>query len=114
MTGFERILKKQDKLLGSEAGARWKEEKVERSQFYLDEHLDKLVVDTEAFVTTRLEEGNRQNAMKWLGVPQGGDYRASFKLGLLSGVLLVLTFVTVVSASFFTLEGSENQDWKKV
>ena len=114
LTGFEKILKKHDKLLGSEVGATWKEEQVERSHFHMDEHLDKLVVDTEAFVTTRLEEGNRQNAMKRLRVPQVGDYRASFKLGLLLGVLLVLTFVTLVSASFFILEGSEKQDWKIV
>merc|ERR1740131_734452 len=54
-TGFRKILKKHDKMLRTDAGAKWREEVVEMSHFHTNKDIDKLIADTEATVTSELE-----------------------------------------------------------
>lgn len=71
-TGFRKILKKHDKLLNTDVGAKWREEYVETSHFYTNRDIDKIIMDTESLVTGELEGGDRQRAMKRLRVPPLG------------------------------------------
>lgn len=73
-TGFRKILKKHDKLLRVEYGARWRQEHVETSHFFVNKDIDRIIHETEAAVTTELEGGDRQRAMKRLRVPPLGMY----------------------------------------
>lgn len=84
-TGFRKILKKHDKMLRTEAGGTWREELVETAHFHTNKDIDKLIADTETTVTTELEGGDRQKAMKRLRVPPLGDKQSpwtTFKVGL--------------------------------
>ncbi|GLV32101.1 uncharacterized protein CBL_11943 [Carabus blaptoides fortunei] len=106
-TGFRKILKKHDKLLVVDAGAKWRTEHVETSHFYTNKDIDKLINDTEMLVTTELEAGDRQRAMKRLRVPPLGEQQSpwtTFKVGLFSGSFIVLFIAVVLSAIFH--EGS--------
>lgn len=97
-TGFRKILKKRDKLLRTEHGGRWHKDNVEASHFFTNKDIDKLINETETTVTSELEDGDRQRAMKRLRVPPLGEQQSpwtTFKVGLFSGGFLVL-FVTVV------------------
>lgn len=97
-TGFRKILKKHDKLLRVEHGARWRQEHVETSHFFLSKDIDRIISETENAVTTSLEGGDRQKAMKRLRVPPLGEQQSpwtTFKVGLFSGCFIVL-FITVV------------------
>lgn len=97
-TGFRKILKKHDKLLRVEHGARWRKEHVETSHFFVNKDIDRIINETETAVTTELEGGDRQRAMKRLRVPPLGEQQSpwtTFKVGLFSGSFIVL-FVTVV------------------
>jgi len=58
-TGFKKILKKHDKMLCSDSGARWRDDKVETAGFHTNKDIDKLISDTESTVTLELESGNR-------------------------------------------------------
>jgi SPX domain protein involved in polyphosphate accumulation len=58
-TGFRKILKKHDKLMSSDSGARWRDDKVETAGFHTNKDIDKLISDTESTVTLELESGNR-------------------------------------------------------
>lgn len=71
-TGFRKILKKHDKLLRVDIGGKWQKDKVETSHFYVNRDIDKIIHETEATVTTELESGDRQRAMKRLRVPPLG------------------------------------------
>lgn len=71
-TGFRKILKKHDKLLRVDIGGKWQKEKVETSHFFINRDIDKIINDTESTVTSELEEGDRQKAMKRLRVPPLG------------------------------------------
>jgi len=102
-TGFRKILKKHDKLLRNDAGARWREEYVESSHFHTNKDIDKLIAETEATVTSELEGGDRQKAMKRLRVPPLGDKQSpwtTFKVGLFAGAFVVLFIAVILSAVF--------------
>ncbi|CAH1271599.1 XPR1 [Branchiostoma lanceolatum] len=102
-TGFRKILKKHDKLMETDRGAAWRTEHVEVAPFYTNKQIDKLIGDTEAVVTSELEGGNRQRAMKRLRVPPLGEQQTpwtTFRVGLFSGIFLVLSLVVVISAIF--------------
>lgn len=58
-TGFRKILKKHDKLLHSDSGAKWRDDKVETAGFHTNKDIDKLISETESTVTMELECGNR-------------------------------------------------------
>ena len=120
-TGFRKILKKHDKMLRTEAGGIWREELVETSHFHTNKDIDKLIADTEATVTTELEGGDRQKAMKRLRVPPLGDQQSpwtTFKVGLFSGAFLVLMIAMVLSAVFHSYQASDDvdvrNDWRVV
>lgn len=102
-TGFRKILKKHDKLLGTDAGARWRQQWVEIAPFYINKDIDKLIHDTENIVTRHLEGGDRQKAMKRLRVPPLNDQQSpwvTFKVGLFSGAFVVLVCAVIISAIF--------------
>ncbi|CAH1155708.1 unnamed protein product [Phaedon cochleariae] len=106
-TGFRKILKKHDKLLSTDVGAKWRQEHVETSHFFTNRYIDKLINDTENSVTNELEGGDRQKAMKRLRVPPLGEQQSpwtTFKVGLFSGSFIVLLIAVVLSAIFH--EGS--------
>ncbi len=71
-TGFRKILKKHDKLLKKDNGSKFQKDQVETSHFFVNRDIDKLISDTESTVTTELEAGDRQKAMKRLRVPPLG------------------------------------------
>ena len=117
-TGFQKILKKHDKLLHTEAGATWMAEHVEASHFHKSKDLDKLIADTEATVTAELEGGDRQKAMKRLRVPPVDKKQSpwtTFKVGLFTGAFLVLIIATILSVSSISSGGKDpRNDWKVV
>ncbi|XP_072379362.1 solute carrier family 53 member 1-like [Diabrotica undecimpunctata] len=102
-TGFRKILKKHDKLLNVDYGARWRVEHVEGSFFYLNKDIDRLIHETETAFTQELEGGDRQRAMKRLRVPPLGEHQSpwtTFKVGLFSGALIVLLISVILSGVF--------------
>ncbi|XP_015607072.1 xenotropic and polytropic retrovirus receptor 1 homolog isoform X2 [Cephus cinctus] len=108
-TGFRKILKKHDKLLSEDTGSKWRVECVETSHFYTNRDIDKLIQETESLVTSGLEGGDRQRAMKRLRVPPLGEHQSpwtTFKVGLFSGSFIVLFVAVVLSAIFH--DGGEN------
>ncbi|KAI4469747.1 xenotropic and polytropic retrovirus receptor 1-related [Holotrichia oblita] len=104
-TGFRKILKKHDKLLSSEVGARWRTNHVENAHFYMNKDIDRLIRETEQTVTQHIEGGDRQKAMKRLRVPPLGEKQSpwiTFKVGLFSGSFTILVIaVRVFFAPFF-------------
>lgn len=105
-TGFRKILKKHDKLLNCDLGAKWRQENVETSHFYVNKDIDKLIHDTEALVTNELEGGDRQRAMKRLRVPPLGEQQSpwtTFKVGLFSGSFIVLLIAVVLSGKTYVI-----------
>ncbi|XP_058830240.1 solute carrier family 53 member 1 [Topomyia yanbarensis] len=107
-TGFRKILKKHDKLLRSDNGSRWQKEQVETSHFFTNKDIDKLINDTETTVTSQLEGGDRQKAMKRLRVPPLGEQQSpwtTFKVGLFSGGFVVLFIAVILSAIFHESTG---------
>lgn len=104
-TGFRKILKKHDKLLRVDHGAKWRQEHVETSHFFTNKDIDRLINETESAVTTSLEGGDRQRAMKRLRVPPLGEQQSpwtTFKVGLFSGSFIVLFIAVVLSGTTFT------------
>ncbi|XP_076316128.1 solute carrier family 53 member 1-like isoform X3 [Tachypleus tridentatus] len=112
-TGFRKILKKHDKLLGTDAGAKWRQTYVEVAPFYTNKDIDKLIQETETLFTTELEAGDRQKAMKRLRVPPLNDQLSrstTFKVGLFSGAFLVLITTVILSGVF----SKTRNDWRIV
>ncbi|XP_077506786.1 solute carrier family 53 member 1 [Amblyomma americanum] len=112
-TGFRKILKKHDKLLGTNLGAQWRQANVEVAPFYTNKDIDRLIQETESLVTTMLEGGDRQKAMKRLRVPPLGDQQSpwvTFKVGLFSGAYIVLVIAVVLSGVF----SQTRDDWRIV
>eukprot|EP00092_Neocalanus_flemingeri_P019686 GFUD01021321.1.p1 GENE.GFUD01021321.1~~GFUD01021321.1.p1 ORF type:complete len:609 (-),score=153.00 GFUD01021321.1:1150-2838(-) len=109
-------------MLRTEAGGLWREEMVETSNFHTNKDIDKLIADTEITVTTELEGGDRQKAMKRLRVPPLGDQQSpwtTFKVGLFSGAFLVLMIAMVLSAVFHSYQAASEDvagrnDWRVV
>ncbi|KAK3928394.1 Xenotropic and polytropic retrovirus receptor 1 [Frankliniella fusca] len=110
-TGFRKILKKHDKLLSVDSGTAWRVENVETSHFFTNKDVGRLVHETEGAVTTELEGGDRQKAMKRLRVPPLGEKQSpwiTFKVGLFSGSFIILLTVVILSAIFH--QGTEKMD----
>ncbi|XP_071444301.1 solute carrier family 53 member 1-like [Hetaerina americana] len=110
-TGFRKILKKHDKLLAVDVGAKWRIENVENAHFYTNKDIDRLIQETESTVIRDLEAGDRQKAMKRLRVPPLGEQQSpwtTFKVGLFSGSFIVLLVAVVLSAIFH--QGRD--DWR--
>lgn len=85
-------------------GTKWRIENVETSHFYCNKDIDKLIHDTENMVTTELEGGDRQRAMKRLRVPPLGEKQSpwiTFKVGLFSGSFIVLLIAVILSGNFY-------------
>ncbi|XP_024084092.1 xenotropic and polytropic retrovirus receptor 1 homolog isoform X2 [Cimex lectularius] len=102
-TGFRKILKKHDKLLNVDYGARWHNEHVVTSHFHTNKDISRLIAETESTVTNDLEGGDRQRAMKRLRVPPLGEKQSpwtTFKVGLFSGSFIVLICVVILSGLF--------------
>uniref|UniRef100_A0A8C4DDG8 Xenotropic and polytropic retrovirus receptor 1 n=1 Tax=Dicentrarchus labrax TaxID=13489 RepID=A0A8C4DDG8_DICLA len=102
-TGFRKILKKHDKILETSRGADWRVAHVEVAPFYTCKKITQLISETEALVTTELEGGDRQRAMKRLRVPPLGAAQpapawTTFRVGLYCGVFLVLIVTVVITA----------------
>uniref|UniRef100_A0A3Q1HAZ4 Xenotropic and polytropic retrovirus receptor 1a n=1 Tax=Anabas testudineus TaxID=64144 RepID=A0A3Q1HAZ4_ANATE len=102
-TGFRKILKKHDKILETSRGADWRVAHVEVAPFYTCKKITQLISETEALVTTELEGGDRQKAMKRLRVPPLGAAQpapawTTFRVGLYCGVFLVLIVTVVITA----------------
>lgn len=109
-TGFRKILKKHDKLLNVDYGAKWRTGHVELAHFYVNKDIDRLIQETESVVTQDIEGGDRQRAMKRLRVPPLGQAESpwiTFKVGLFSGAFVVLLLAVILSAIF---HGSS--DWR--
>ncbi|KAB7506211.1 Xenotropic and polytropic retrovirus receptor 1 [Armadillidium nasatum] len=102
-TGFRKILKKHDKLLSQDNGAKWREDHVDCSPFNTNKDIDKLIHECENTFTSELEQGDRAKAMKRLRVPPLGEAQSpwtTFKVGLFSGALIVLLVAILISAVF--------------
>ncbi|KAK9539511.1 hypothetical protein VZT92_004612 [Zoarces viviparus] len=103
-TGFRKILKKHDKILETSRGADWRVAHVEVAPFYTCKKITQLISETEALVTTELEGGDRQRAMKRLRVPPLGAAQpapawTTFRVGLYCGVFLVLLVTVVITGA---------------
>ncbi|KAH0946478.1 hypothetical protein HN011_011278 [Eciton burchellii] len=110
-TGFRKILKKHDKLLNMDIGAKWRAEHVDTAIFHTRKDIDRLIVETEALVTRDLEHGDRQRAMKRLRVPPLGEQLSpwiTFKVGLFSGAFIILFIAVMLSAMRYT----KKDNWK--
>ncbi|GAU89162.1 hypothetical protein RvY_01745-2 [Ramazzottius varieornatus] len=92
-TGFRKILKKHDKLLGTKRGNKWRIEKIETAPFYTNTEIDVLISETENMVTYELEGGDRGKAMQRLRVPplnEQATHSTFFLLGFFLGCFVVL------------------------
>ncbi|KAM9349179.1 xenotropic and polytropic retrovirus receptor 1 homolog isoform 2-T2 [Symphorus nematophorus] len=103
-TGFRKILKKHDKILETSRGADWRVAHVEVAPFYTCKKITQLISETEALVTTELEGGDRQRAMKRLRVPPLGAAQpapawTTFRVGLYCGVFLVLIVTVIITGA---------------
>lgn len=114
-TGFRKILKKHDKLLNVDFGAKWRIENVDESHFYVNKDIDRLIRETESVVTQDIEGGDRQKAMKRLRVPPLGEHQSpwtTFKVGLFSGAFVVLLITVLIVALFQEHVENEDANWK--
>ncbi|XP_071777921.1 xenotropic and polytropic retrovirus receptor 1a isoform X2 [Centroberyx gerrardi] len=105
-TGFRKILKKHDKILDTPRGADWRVAHVEVAPFYTCKKITQLISETEALVTTELEGGDRQRAMKRLRVPPLGAAQpalawTTFRVGLYCGVFIVLAISFILTGVVF-------------
>uniref|UniRef100_A0A0A9XJ88 SPX domain-containing protein n=1 Tax=Lygus hesperus TaxID=30085 RepID=A0A0A9XJ88_LYGHE len=109
-TGFRKILKKHDKLLNTDQGAKYREEYVEAAHFHTNTDIGRLITEVETTVTGELEGGDRQKAMKRLRVPPLGEKQTpwtTFKVGLFSGSFIVLFCAVLVSAVYHNEDGED-------
>ncbi|RZF47983.1 hypothetical protein LSTR_LSTR002049 [Laodelphax striatellus] len=110
-TGFRKILKKHDKLLSVDLGAKFRAEHVELAHFHTNKDIEQLISETENTVTQDLESGDRQRAMKRLRVPPLGEQQSpwtTFKVGLFSGSFIVLFIAVILSAIFHESTSDDN------
>lgn len=81
-------------------GAKYRQENVDTSHFFVNKDIDRIIRETESAVTQDLEGGDRQRAMKRLRVPPLGEQQSpwtTFKVGLFSGALIILLVVVFIS-----------------
>lgn len=112
-TGFRKIFKKHDKLIGNEGGKRWHLLNVESAFFHTNKDVDKLIEETENIVTHHLESGDRQKAMKRLRVPPLNDAPqpwTAFRVGFSLGAFLVLAIAVTLTGIF----QQTGDDWRIV
>ncbi|KAK3566201.1 hypothetical protein QTP86_028910, partial [Hemibagrus guttatus] len=112
-TGFRKILKKHDKILETQRGADWRVSHVEVAPFYTCKKITQLISETETLVTTELEGGDRQRAMKRLRVPPLGAAQpapawTTFRVGLYCGIFIVLTVTFILRGTVLFLTASTN------
>uniref|UniRef100_A0A8C9S6S4 Xenotropic and polytropic retrovirus receptor 1-like n=1 Tax=Scleropages formosus TaxID=113540 RepID=A0A8C9S6S4_SCLFO len=110
-TGFRKILKKHDKILDTPRGADWRVAHVEVAPFYTCKKITQMISETEALVTTELEGGDRQKAMKRLRVPPLGAAQpapawTTFRVGLYCGVFIILAIAFILSGAVFIKDGN--------
>lgn len=89
-------------ILAVNTGAKWREQNVDTSPFYTSKEIDRLIGETETAVTSELEGGDRQKAMKRLRVPPLNEQKSpwtTFKVGLFSGAFIVLFIAAVLSGN---------------
>uniref|UniRef100_A0A665TRL4 Xenotropic and polytropic retrovirus receptor 1a n=1 Tax=Echeneis naucrates TaxID=173247 RepID=A0A665TRL4_ECHNA len=104
-TGFRKILKKHDKILDTPRGADWRVAHVEVAPFYTCKKITHLISETETLVTTELEGGDRQKAMKRLRVPPLGAAKpalawTTFRVGLYCGFFIILAIAFVLTGNY--------------
>ncbi|KAG7487803.1 hypothetical protein MATL_G00027370 [Megalops atlanticus] len=114
-TGFRKILKKHDKILETSRGADWRVAHVEVAPFYTCKKITQLISETEALVTTELEGGDRQKAMKRLRVPPLGAAQpapswTTFRVGLFCGVFMVLAVSFILRGVVLTRDKSGDSE----
>ncbi|XP_060078011.1 solute carrier family 53 member 1-like isoform X1 [Ylistrum balloti] len=110
-TGFRKILKKHDKLMSTQRGTEWRQAHVDAAPFYTNKEVDHLITETENSVTSDLEGGNRQKAMKRLRVPPLGETQSpwtTFRVGLFFGWFSVMSVVLVLTAFF----SGHSENWE--
>uniref|UniRef100_A0A3B5A225 Xenotropic and polytropic retrovirus receptor 1 n=1 Tax=Stegastes partitus TaxID=144197 RepID=A0A3B5A225_9TELE len=122
-TGFRKILKKHDKILETSRGADWRVAHVEVAPFYTCKKITQLISETEGLVTTELEGGDRQKAMKRLRVPPLGAAQpapawTTFRVGLYCGVFTNTLHALRLNAflfllSCFCLPGINTYGWRQ-
>lgn len=81
-------------------GGKYHAQHVDSAHFYTNKDIPRLISETEGTVTTELEGGDRQRAMKRLRVPPLGEKQSpwtTFKVGLFSGSFVVLFIAVVLS-----------------
>uniref|UniRef100_A0A3B3WC64 Xenotropic and polytropic retrovirus receptor 1a n=1 Tax=Poecilia mexicana TaxID=48701 RepID=A0A3B3WC64_9TELE len=105
-TGFRKILKKHDKILDTTRGVEWRRAHVDVAPFYPCKKITQLITETETLVTTELEEGDRQRAMKRLRVPPLGAAQpalawTTFRVGLFCGFFIILVVAFVLTGAVF-------------
>uniref|UniRef100_UPI0037E7626C xenotropic and polytropic retrovirus receptor 1a isoform X1 n=1 Tax=Semicossyphus pulcher TaxID=241346 RepID=UPI0037E7626C len=110
-TGFRKILKKHDKILDTPRGADWRVAHVEVAPFYTCKKITQLISETETLVTTELEGGDRQKAMKRLRVPPLGAAQpalawTTFRVGLYCGFFIILAISFVLTGESQLHSGS--------
>lgn len=89
-----------------DSGAKWRQDHVEASHFFINKDIDNIINETETTVTSELESGDRQRAMKRLRVPPLGEQQSpwtTFKVGLFSGSFIVLGIVVILSGKIHSL-----------
>ncbi|XP_062855548.1 xenotropic and polytropic retrovirus receptor 1a [Trichomycterus rosablanca] len=105
-TGFRKILKKHDKILETQRGADWRVTHVEVAPFYTCKKITQVISETETLVTSELEGGDRQKAMKRLRVPPLGAAQpapawTTFRVGLFCGIFIALTITFILAGAFY-------------
>uniref|UniRef100_A0A671LU97 Xenotropic and polytropic retrovirus receptor 1 homolog n=1 Tax=Sinocyclocheilus anshuiensis TaxID=1608454 RepID=A0A671LU97_9TELE len=118
-TGFRKILKKHDKIFETTRGADWRVAHVEVAPFYTCKKITQLISETEGLVTTELEGGDRQKAMKRLRVPPLGAAQpapawTTFRVGLYCGVFVALTVTVIITGVVKLVKGEEKNVWPLV
>ncbi|XP_016100535.1 xenotropic and polytropic retrovirus receptor 1 homolog [Sinocyclocheilus grahami] len=118
-TGFRKILKKHDKIFETTRGADWRVAHVEVAPFYTCKKITQLISETEGLVTTELDGGDRQKAMKRLRVPPLGAAQpapawTTFRVGLYCGVFVALTVTVIITGVVKLVKGEEKNVWPLV
>ena len=103
-TGFRKILKKFDKLAGSDRGKKFFLEQVSTAEFYTSARVAEMIATSEKTMIEKLEGGNRHKAMKTLRVPPleakgQASHWDTFKTGLYIGIFVLSLIVLFVAAA---------------
>ncbi|XP_046401365.1 xenotropic and polytropic retrovirus receptor 1 homolog [Ischnura elegans] len=108
--GFQRILRKFNKIFQTDSGTNWYKDKVTFSAFYSNEETQKLINRTEETISDRFEGDDYDNTIKKLQAhPPVDEYTkwCIFRVGLYAGCLLILLLIAVISAIYY----NGGEDW---